>query len=117
MDAGTRKPLELEVVVPVDDMTTLGEPLPLDEQPGGPATNPEARSSIWPDIHPRILALIREHRSTIVFTNSRRLSEQLAQRLNELAGEELVRAHHGSIAREQRLEIEEELEPAACPRS
>ena len=45
---------------------------------------------------PRILELIREHRSTIVFTNSRRLAERLAQRLNELAGEELVRAHHGS---------------------
>ena len=115
VDAGTRKPLELEVVVPVDDMTTLGEPLPLDEQPGGPATNPEARSSIWPAIHPRILELIREHRSTIVFTNSRRLSERLAQRLNELAGEELVRAHHGSIAREQRLEIEEELKAGRLP--
>ena len=115
VDAGTRKPLELEVVVPVDDMATLGEPLPLDEQPGGPATNPEARSSIWPAIHPRILELIREHRSTIVFTNSRRLSERLAQRLNELAGEELVRAHHGSIAREQRLEIEEELKAGRLP--
>ena len=115
VDAGTRKPLELEVVVPVDDMATLGEPLPLDEQPGGPATSPEARSSIWPAIHPRILELIREHRSTIVFTNSRRLSERLAQRLNELAGEELVRAHHGSIAREQRLEIEEELKAGRLP--
>ena len=115
MDAGTRKPLELEVVVPVDDMSTLGEPLPLDEQPGGPATNPETRSSIWPAIHPRILELIREHRSTIVFTNSRRLSERLAQRLNELAGEELVRAHHGSIAREQRLAIEEELKAGRLP--
>ena len=50
-----------------------------------------------------ILELIRQHRSTIVFTNSRRLAERLAQRLNELAGEELVRAHHGSIAREQRV--------------
>ena len=115
VDAGTRKPLELEVVVPVEDMATLGEPLPLDEQPGGPATNPEARTSIWPAIHPRILELIREHRSTIVFTNSRRLAERLAQRLNELAGEELVRAHHGTIAREQRLEIEEELKAGRLP--
>ena len=73
------------------------------------------RSSIWPAIHPRILALIREHRSTIVFTNSRRLAERLAQRLNELAGEELVRAHHGSIAREQRLQIEEELKAGRLP--
>jgi len=115
VDAGTRKPLELQVVVPIEDMTTPGEVLPLDEQPGGPATNPEARSSIWPAIHPRILELIRSHRSTIVFTNSRRLAERLAQRLNDLAGEELVRAHHGSIAREQRLAIEEELKAGRVP--
>jgi ATP-dependent Lhr-like helicase len=115
VDAGTRKPLELQVVVPIQDMTTPGDVLPLDEQPGGPATNPEARSSIWPAIHPRILELIRAHRSTIIFTNSRRLAERLAQRLNDLAGEELVRAHHGSIAREQRLAIEEELKAGRLP--
>ncbi len=115
VDAGTRKPLELEVVIPIDDMTAPGEVLPLGEQPGGPATNPEARASIWPAIHPRILELIRAHRSTIVFTNSRRLAERLAQRLNELAGEELVRAHHGSVAREQRLAIEEDLKAGRLP--
>ncbi len=116
VDAGTRKPLDLEVVVPVDDMSALGEVLPLEEQPGGPAAGRgDMRTSIWPAIHPRILELIRSHRSTIVFTNSRRLSERLAQRLNELAGEELVRAHHGSIAREQRLEIEEELKAGRLP--
>src|SRR6185436_16674190 len=115
VDAGARKPLELEVVVPVDDMAALGEVLPQEQQPGGPAVSPDARSSIWPAIHPRILELIRSHKSTIVFTNSRRLSERLAQRLNELAGEELVRAHHGSIAREQRLEIEEELKAGRLP--
>ena len=103
VDAGARKPLELQVVVPVDDMSAIGELLPLEEQPGGPAARGDMRTSIWPAIHPRILELIRSHRSTIVFTNSRRLSERLAQRLNELAGEELVRAHHGSIAREQRV--------------
>ncbi len=115
VDAGTRKPLEIQVVVPVEDMARLGEALPLDEQPGGPVIGGELRTSIWPAIHPRILELIREHRSTIVFTNSRRLAERLAQRLNELAGEELVRAHHGSIAREQRLEIEEELKAGRLP--
>ncbi len=115
VDAGTRKPLELQVVVPVEDMARLGEVLPMDEQPGGPVVGGEMRNSIWPAIHPRILQLIREHRSTIVFTNSRRLAERLAQRLNELAGEELVRAHHGSIAREQRLEIEEELKAGRLP--
>ena len=115
VDAGTRKPLDLEVIVPVEDMSSLGEVLPLEEQPGGPAISPDLRTSIWPSIHPRILELIRAHRSTIVFTNSRRLSERLAQRLNELAGEDLVRAHHGSIAREQRLEIEEELKAGRLP--
>jgi ATP-dependent Lhr-like helicase len=115
VDAGARKSLELQVVVPIEDMSTPGQVLPLDQQPGGPATNPEARTSIWPAIHPRILELIRSHRSTIVFTNSRRLAERLAQRLNELAGEELVRAHHGSIAREQRLAIEEELKAGRLP--
>ena len=55
------------------------------------------------------------HRSTIVFTNSRRLAERMAQRLNELAGEELVLAHHGSIAREQRLRIEEDLKAGRIP--
>jgi ATP-dependent Lhr-like helicase len=115
VDAGSRKPLELEVIVPVDDMSRLGEPLSLEEMPGGPATNSDGRTSIWPAIHPRILDLIRAHRSTIVFTNSRRLAERLAQRLNELAGEELVRAHHGSIAREQRLTIEEDLKAGRVP--
>ena len=81
----------------------------------GPPAGPEARVSIWPAIHPRILELIRAHRSTIVFVNSRRLAERLAQRLNELAGEELVRAHHGSIAREQRVAIEEELKAGRLP--
>jgi ATP-dependent Lhr-like helicase len=115
VDAGARKPLELEVVVPVDDMAALGEMLPPEEQPGGPAGRGDLRTSIWPAIHPRILELIRQHKSTNVFTNSRRLSERLAQRLNELAGEELVRAHHGSIAREQRLQIEEELKAGRLP--
>ncbi len=115
VDAGARKPLDLQVVVPIDDMTKPGDVLPLDERPGGPAASPEARVSIWPAIHPRILELIREHTSTIVFTNSRRLSERLAQRLNELAGEELVRAHHGSIAREQRVQIEEDLKAGRVP--
>jgi len=115
IDAGSRKPLELQVVVPVEDMSRLGEPIPLEERPGGPATSAEPRTSIWPAIQPRILDLIRAHRSTIVFTNSRRLAERLAQRINELAGEDLVRAHHGSIAREQRLAIEEELKAGRVP--
>jgi ATP-dependent Lhr-like helicase len=108
VDAGSRKPLRLEVIVPVEDMANPAEGA-ADE------TGPEGRRSIWPSIHPRLLELIRAHRSTLVFVNSRRLAERLASRLNELAGEELVRAHHGSIAREQRLQIEEELKAGRLP--
>ena len=115
VDTGTRKILELSVRVPVEDMGKLGELLPPEEQPGGPVTAPEARNSIWPAIHPRILELIRARHSTIVFVNSRRLAERLANKLNELAGEELVRAHHGSLAREQRVQIEEALKAGRLP--
>ena len=109
--------LDLEVIVPVEDMTATrarSSP-PRSGRRRPPRREGRMRTSIWPAIHPRILELIRAHHSTIVFTNSRRLSERLAQRLNELAGEELVRAHHGSIAREQRLQIEEELKAGRLP--
>ncbi|MGI8998651.1 MAG: Lhr family helicase [Candidatus Limnocylindria bacterium] len=115
VDAGARKELDLEVIVPVADMARMGEAMELDEAPGGPAAGPEARHSIWPSMHPKLLELIRAHRSTLIFVNSRRLAERLAARLNELAGEELVRAHHGSVAREQRLEIEEQLKQGKLP--
>ncbi len=115
VDAGISKTLDLEVIVPVEDMAALGEIMPASASDGfrsGPAAGgphgPE-RASIWPAVHPRILELITQHRSTIIFVNARRLAERLASRLNELAGEELVRAHHGSLAREQRLLIEDEL--------
>ncbi len=106
VDAGHRKPLELTVEVPVEDMARLGEPI---EFRSGPAARADARTSIWPAIYPRLLDLIREHRSTLVFVNSRRLAERIANAVNDLAGEELAHAHHGSIAREQRLRIEDEL--------
>src|SRR5438445_5331703 len=111
LDAGRRKALELRVEVPVEDMARLGEPA---EIPSGPVTAVQ-RSSIWPAIHPRLLELIRAHRSTLIFVNSRRLAERLAAALNELAGEELVHAHHGSIAREQRLRIEDDLKSGRLP--
>src|SRR5688572_11281345 len=98
-------------------MGELGKPLQGEElQMLGPAAgDPEVRASIWPAIHPVLLDLIKSHRSTLVFVNSRRLSERLAARLNELAGEDLVRAHHGSIAREQRVEIEDALKAGQLP--
>ena len=112
VDAGVRKVLELEVTVPVEDMASLGKrPMPTEDG----SIDPESRASIWPAIHPVLLDLIRAHRSTLIFVNSRRLSERLANQLNELAGEDLVRAHHGSVAREQRLEIEESLKAGRLP--
>ncbi|MGH2637164.1 MAG: DEAD/DEAH box helicase, partial [Actinomycetota bacterium] len=107
VDAGHRKSMEIEVVVPIEDMSELGRVS--EEPPTGPASAGPERVSIWPAIHPRLLELIQRHRSTIVFVNARRLAERLAARLNELAGEDLVAAHHGSIAREQRLDIEDRL--------
>src|SRR5262249_37704126 len=70
---------------------------------------PAGEGGAWIGIHHRLVELVRAHRSTIVFANSRRLTERLAGRLNEIAGEPLVRAHHGSLAREKRQEIEEAL--------
>ncbi|MEA2901008.1 MAG: ATP-dependent helicase Lhr and Lhr-like helicase [Actinomycetota bacterium] len=114
VDAGVRKQLVLEVIVPVDDMGELGKVIP-DVLSGPAAGDPEVRTSIWPAIHPVLLDLIRTHTSTLIFVNSRRLAERLAARLNDLAGEELVRAHHGSIAREQRLDIEDQLKAGKLP--
>src|SRR5262249_13476246 len=64
-----------------------------------------AAASIWPTIHPRLVELIRAHRSTMIFTNSRRLSERLATAINETAREELARAHHGPPAQPIREQI------------
>ncbi|MCC5952189.1 MAG: DEAD/DEAH box helicase [Acidimicrobiia bacterium] len=154
VDAGSRKTLELEVVVPVEDMGALGEVI--SEPVSGPAAGGPARRSIWPSLHPVLLDRVQAHRSTIVFTNARRAAERLAARLNELdverrllagerggstddadgnghegprkvgsylAGEnqasgllladgeepDLVRAHHGSLSRERRLAVEDQL--------
>jgi ATP-dependent Lhr-like helicase len=106
VDARAPKRLELKVEVPVEDMARLSQPV---EIPSGPASQGPVRPSIWASIHPRLLELVRAHRSTLLFVNSRRLAERLAAALNELAGEPLVRSHHGSIARAQRLEIEDAL--------
>ncbi len=118
-----RKPLEIEVVIPVDDMAELGTVI--DEPTSGPAAAGPVRHSIWPAMHPRLLELVKENRSTLIFVNARRLAERLATRLNELhwegenraaeaegnppVQEELVKAHHGSLSRERRLQIEDEL--------
>jgi len=113
IDTGEKKQLSLHVEVPVEEMAKLNE-YSRDEVPSGPA-GATVRASIWPAIHPRLLELIRAHRSTLIFVNSRRLAERLAGALNELAGEILVQAHHGSIARAQRIEIEDNLKSGRLP--
>lgn len=104
VNAGARKALELRVEVPVEDMARMGE---IDSQPSGPASQGPKRTSIWQSIYPRLLEIIRERTSTLIFVNARRVAERLAGALNELAGEPIARAHHGSLAAAQRSEIEE----------
>ncbi len=126
VDAGVRKPLDLQIHVPVESMVEPDESIdrdPLDPVVGGEAT----RRSIWPAIYPELLRLVREHRSTIVFVNNRRAAERLALRLNDLHNEVeegaepvenpeiIARAHHGSLAREERLIVEDLLKSGELP--
>ncbi|SCE74831.1 ATP dependent helicase, Lhr family [Micromonospora coriariae] len=139
----TAKTIEVSVQVPVEDMTRLDEQeQPPEDDLGGPGPR---RASIWPAVEERVFSLIGEHRSTIVFTNSRRSAERLCARLNELAAEGvadgaagparnrppaevmaqsgaatgatavIARAHHGSVSREERKHIEEALKSGQLP--
>jgi ATP-dependent helicase Lhr and Lhr-like helicase len=137
------KTIEISVQVPVPDMSVLGE-LAGGELAGGElagkTSGSERHASIWPAVERRVLELVRAHRSTIVFANSRRLAERLTSRLNELAIEEpaaprnrmpaelmgqaglaggapdvIAKAHHGSMSREQRTLVEEELKSGRLP--
>ena len=130
VDASEPPHIDIEVVVPVADMEA---PPPAEALGDGEEPPPGSETAgLWPSVYPRILEAVRNHRSTIVFVNSRSLCERLARRLNDLAvgvdgdaddaaedanrdefGQQdagpLVRAHHGSISHEQRREIEESL--------
>jgi ATP-dependent helicase Lhr and Lhr-like helicase len=133
------KTIEVAVQVPVPDMSALGE-LTGGDLPGEAGGSAAHRASIWPAVEQRILDLVRTHRSTIVFANSRRLAERLTSRLNELAVDEpaaprdrmpaelmgqaglaggapevIAKAHHGSMSREQRTLVEEELKSGRLP--
>ena len=106
VNASARKQLSLRIEVPVEDMARLQA---MEEIPTGPASQTPRRVSIWNAIHPRLLELIRARHSTILFVNSRQVAERLAGALNDLAGEPIARAHHGSLAAYQRSVIEEQL--------
>jgi ATP-dependent helicase Lhr and Lhr-like helicase len=113
VDAGIRKPLDLKIHVPVESMV---EPEQTPAPDLGIAERGDVtRKSIWPAIYPELLKLVRDHRSTIVFVNNRRGAERLALRLNDLAEEEIARAHHGSLAREERTVVEEMLKAGELP--
>ncbi|WP_328916547.1 MULTISPECIES: ATP-dependent helicase [unclassified Streptomyces] len=137
----SQKRFDLSVVVPVEDLAELGGS-PVAEH-SGPAAGPAERPSIWPHVEERIADLVQAHRSTIVFANSRRLAERLCNRLNEIAYERaegeplpeahspaeimaesgaargappvLARAHHGSVSKEQRALVEEDLKAGRLP--
>ncbi len=122
VDAGVRKPLDLRIHVPVESMVEPDATLELEPLPGG---SEATRRSIWPAIYPELLNLVREHRSTLVFVNNRRAAERIALRLNDLAAQqaeaagkssrEIARAHHGSLAREERVVIEDLLKSGQLP--
>jgi ATP-dependent Lhr-like helicase len=112
INAAEKKQLKLRIEVPIEDMTRPDLTNRSDHSDrsirSGPVDGSATRSpSIWASIHPRLLELIRAHQSTLLFVNSRRLAERLAGALNELAGEPLVRSHHGSLARASRTEVED----------
>ena len=138
VDAGVRKPLDLKIQVPVESMSEPDAHDVTDPAVGGmgtaagggdlvgPGLGSPARAatqrSIWPAIYPELLELVRQHRSTIIFVNNRRGAERLAVRLNELANEDrdgeptyIARAHHGSLAREERLVVEDLLKSGELP--
>ncbi|HEX5593523.1 MAG TPA: DEAD/DEAH box helicase [Solirubrobacterales bacterium] len=141
VDAGQKKALDLEIVVPVEDMADPGAPAyPSEDGPPPTEIEPSAHvRSIWPAIYPRLLELVQEHTSTMIFVNNRRAAERLAKRLNELAngegeselpatehshhedtGEpedyvEIARAHHGSLSHEERANVEEMLKSGQLP--
>ena len=115
VDAGKRRALELRIEVPVEDMGRLGRDMyEMGEAVVADGSDPSERS-IWPSIHPRLVELIREHRSTMIFVNNRRLAERLAAAINDSAGEELASAHHGSIAHANRQIIEDRLKSGSLP--
>ena len=111
VDASAKKVIEIAVEVP----PPLPEQAP-SETPQLEEVDEEADGkSIWPQLHARLVERIRAARSTMIFVNSRRLAERLATALNEVAGEEIALAHHGSVAKESRRAIEERLKAGNLP--
>ncbi len=103
VDAGEVPRVDLAVIAPAADMRRPA--VTVEEEAAG--LTPQERASLMPSVFRRVHDLVMQHRSTIVFVNSRRQAERIAHQLNEMAGEEVARAHHGSVARGERLEVED----------
>src|SRR6185295_7296601 len=91
IDTGHTRRLDLAIEVPSSPLESL------------------MSNEVWEEIYDRITALIREHKTTLVFVNTRRMAERVARHLGERIGDENVTAHHGSLARELRLAAEQRL--------
>ncbi|MDC0674333.1 Lhr family helicase [Nannocystis radixulma] len=114
VDAGQVKELELRVELPTEAPTApASEASPAANE--GPTALTGVQRQAVPASHPRLVELIRAHRSTMLFVNSRRLAERLAAALNELAGEPIALAHHGSMAKDVRAAVEEQLKRGTLP--
>src|SRR6185369_2613843 len=91
VDAGTFRDLDLAVEVPPSPLSAV------------------CSHEQWEEIYARIADLVREHRTTLVFVNTRKMAERIAAQLTRLLGEEAVTSHHGSLSRERRLDAEARL--------
>jgi len=110
VNAAAPRKLEISIEVPVDDMTQPAAP----PKKGQTSAEPPEKS-IWPAIHPRLVELVKAHRSTMIFVNSRRLAERLVAALNDTAEAEIAAAHHGSMSRDHRTAIEAALKAGELP--
>lgn len=113
IDASEKRRFAVTIETPAEDVQAAE--FPEEDFPIGNAASAPAVPSVWPSIHPRLVELIRENRATMIFCNSRRLAERLASAINELACEELALAHHGSIAKDIRADIEDRLKRGTLP--
>jgi ATP-dependent helicase Lhr and Lhr-like helicase len=91
VNVGHKRPMDIAIEVPASQL------------------GPVASNEMWDEIYERISELVRQHRSTLVFVNTRRLAERVAHNLAERLGDEAVAAHHGSLSRKLRLNAERKL--------
>lgn len=122
IDASEPRRFALTVETPAEEREEPAPPPPatdlVGDDPAGDDLPPPPGSgfpSVWPAIHPRLVELIRAHRSTMIFVNSRRLAERLSNAINDLAEEEIALAHHGSISKDVRASIEDRLKRGDLP--